>query len=89
MLVFCSRPGSLRLHRGQGCRAFDRRSAISPAQTAEVSDHPGLQSRGPRNDGRTFFELRQITRTVCDSGKPEAPPEVAAVLKELDGHAHR
>jgi hypothetical protein len=38
--------------------------------------------------GRTFFELRQILRTIA--GAPSlCPVDVATTLKELDGHAHR
>jgi hypothetical protein len=37
--------------------------------------------------GRTFFEVRQILRTV--STTRACPDGVACTLKELDGHAHR
>jgi hypothetical protein len=37
--------------------------------------------------GRTFFEVRQILRTVLASRA--CPDGVACMLKELDGHAHR
>jgi hypothetical protein len=63
--------------------------ASSAAQTARVLLTLGCNFLAIETVGRTFFELRQITRTVCDSGKPEAPPEVATVLEELDGRAHR
>jgi ribose 5-phosphate isomerase RpiB len=39
--------------------------------------------------GRTFFEVRQILRIVCQPGQPACPPGVACALAELDGHAHR
>jgi hypothetical protein len=39
--------------------------------------------------GRTFFEIRQILRTLCVPGAARCPPGVACTLKELDGHAHR
>lgn len=64
-------------------------AALSPAQTARVLLTLGCNFMAIETAGRTFFELRQIARTVCDSGKPEAPPETAVVLKELDGRAHR
>jgi hypothetical protein len=38
--------------------------------------------------GRTFFELRQMLKTIV-TGEVRCPDEVAKVLKELDGHAHR
>jgi hypothetical protein len=63
--------------------------AVSAAQAARVLLTLGCNFVAIETAGRTFFELRQITRTVCDSGKPEAPPEAALVLKELDGCAHR
>ena len=64
-------------------------TAISAAQAARVLITLGCNFMAIETTGRTFFELRHITRTICDSGKPEAPPEVGAVLKELDGRAHR
>ena len=39
--------------------------------------------------GRTFFEIRQILRILCESGQTVCPPGVACTLQELDGHAHR
>ena len=39
--------------------------------------------------GRTFFELRQIIRTLCQAAHPVCPAGVANTLRELDGHAHR
>jgi ribose 5-phosphate isomerase RpiB len=38
--------------------------------------------------GRTFFEVRQILRTLITSGA-RCPDGVACTLRELDGHAHR
>jgi hypothetical protein len=38
--------------------------------------------------GPTFFELRQILRTIATRA-PKCPDAVAILLKELDGHAHR
>ena len=64
-------------------------TAFSAAQAARVLITLGCNFMAIETTARTFFELRQITRTICDSGKPEAPPEVAPVLKELDGRAHR
>ncbi len=39
--------------------------------------------------GRTFFEVRQMLRLLCQPGRPACPPGVACTLAELDGHAHR
>ncbi len=38
--------------------------------------------------GRTFFELKQMLRTIATSSG-ECPAAVAETLQELDGHAHR
>jgi ribose 5-phosphate isomerase RpiB len=38
--------------------------------------------------GRTFFEVRQILRTLM-TAPTHCPDGVACTLKELDGHAHR
>jgi hypothetical protein len=38
--------------------------------------------------GRTFFELRQILRTIA-TAPAACPVTLADTLKELDGHAHR
>lgn len=38
--------------------------------------------------GRTFFEVRQILRTLID-GSRRCPDGVACTLTELDGYAHR
>jgi ribose 5-phosphate isomerase RpiB len=38
--------------------------------------------------GRTFFEIRQILRTLI-AGTRTCPDGVACTLRELDGHAHR
>ena len=37
---------------------------------------------------RTFFEVRQILRTLYQGGL-HCPDGVAFTLRELDGHAHR
>jgi hypothetical protein len=39
--------------------------------------------------GRTFFELRQILRTIAAAPPPPCPAPLATTLQELDGHAHR
>jgi hypothetical protein len=39
--------------------------------------------------GRTFFELRQILKTICGVDRPLCPDDSALTLQELDGHAHR
>jgi hypothetical protein len=63
--------------------------AVSPAQVARALITLGSNFVALETAGRTFYELRQMVRTVIDSGKPQAPPELALVLKEQDGSAHR
>lgn len=36
---------------------------------------------------RTYFECKEILRLCCEGGA--CPPQIACVLQELDGHAHR
>ncbi len=36
---------------------------------------------------RTYFECKEMMRLCCDGAI--CPPKVAAILQELDGHAHR
>jgi hypothetical protein len=38
---------------------------------------------------RTYYECRELLRLCQDGTAAACPPEVAGVLKELDGHAHR
>jgi ribose 5-phosphate isomerase RpiB len=38
--------------------------------------------------GPTFFEMRQMLKTIVTS-PVQCPDEVVKTLKELDGHAHR
>ncbi len=38
---------------------------------------------------RTYYEFKELLRMCQDGGAAACPPEVACVLKELDGHAHR
>jgi len=39
--------------------------------------------------GRTFFELKQLVRAVCSTDQPACSGELARVIEELEGHAHR
>jgi hypothetical protein len=39
--------------------------------------------------GQTFFEVRQILRAASAGRSSACPPEVAKILAELEGHAHR
>lgn len=67
-----------------------RAAAVSsPAQATKARAGLGANLLAIEPTGRTFFELRQIVRTVCGNGAAPCPDAVADVLKELDGHAHR
>jgi hypothetical protein len=39
--------------------------------------------------GRTFYECKALLQLCCARAPACCPPEVACVLQELDGHAHR
>lgn len=39
--------------------------------------------------GRTFYEFKQLLRLCCNCDGANCPPNIACVLEELDGHAHR
>jgi len=40
-------------------------------------------------NGRTFYEFKQLLRLCCDCNGARCPPNLACMLQELDGHAHR
>ena len=66
-----------------GVRAVAVGSVAQAAQAAALAAN--LVAVAPQV--RAYFELRQILRAAC---KPAAcPDDVAKVLRELDGHAHR
>jgi len=67
-----------------------RAVAIASAQQAtQALGTVGANVLALETAGRTFFELKQILRCVAESGKTGCPAELASVLQELDGHAHR
>jgi len=39
--------------------------------------------------GRTYFEIRQILKTAATGKTHGCPPEMAKILLEIEGHAHR
>jgi hypothetical protein len=66
-----------------------RAGAISNnAQALHVQKNLGANLFAIAFPGPTFFELRQMLRTIA-TGAPKCPDAVANFLKELDGHAHR
>jgi len=60
----------------------------SVAQAARVKKNLGANVFAIEVPGPTFFELRQILKTIA-TGAPGCPPKIADILKELDGHAPR
>jgi ribose 5-phosphate isomerase RpiB len=69
-----------------GIRAVAVASAVQATQALKTI---GANLLALDSAGRTFFELRQILRTAALSGQAGCPAELASVLQELDGHAHR
>jgi len=87
-IVFCQDAGLLCCvaNKLAGLRAVPVASA---AQAARAALSLGANLVAVELGGRTFFEVRQILRTVCVPGTPACPAGVACTLGELDGHAHR
>ena len=87
-VVFCQDPGLVCCvaNKVAGLRAA---SVVSVAQAARAALTLGANLLAVEMPGRTFFELRQILRTLCTSAGPSCPDGVACTLRELDGHAHR
>ncbi len=63
-------------------------AVLSVAQVVCAKKNLGANLFAIETPGRTFFELRQMLKTIV-TGAVRCPDEVAKVLKELDGHAHR
>jgi len=62
---------------------------VTVAQAARAALTLGTNLAAVEMPGRTFFEVRQILRTLCLPGAAACPDGVALTLRELDGHAHR
>jgi ribose 5-phosphate isomerase RpiB len=87
-VVFCDDPGLVCCvaNKVAGLRAV---AVTTVTQAARATLALGANLVAVELPGRTFFEVRQIIRTVCQAGAAECPPGVACTLRELDGHAHR
>jgi hypothetical protein len=87
-VLFCQDPGLVCCvsNKVAGLRAV---AVVTAAQAARATLTLGANLLAVEMPGRTFFELRQILRTVCAAGDPVCPAGVACSLQELDGHAHR
>ena len=65
-----------------------RAAAVSTvAQAARALESFGANLLVVEMADRTYFECKELLR-LCSAGA-ECPPEVACILEELDGHAHR
>ncbi len=87
VVLFCEDPGlvSCVANKVAGLRAVAV-TTVSQAARATLSLAANLLV--VEMPGRTFFEIRQILRTLCASSSV-CPEGVACTLKEMDGHAHR
>jgi hypothetical protein len=87
-VVFCGDPGLVCCvaNKLPGLRAA---AAATVAQAARATLTLGANLLAVEMPGRTFFEVRQILRTLCECREPACPPGVDCTLKELEGRAHR
>jgi ribose 5-phosphate isomerase RpiB len=63
--------------------------ASTAAQALQATKDLGANLLAVEMPGRTFFEVRQILRTVSQAGRPACPRELADILGKLETHAHR
>jgi hypothetical protein len=86
-VIFCEDPGLVCCvaNKVPGLRAIAI-ATISQATRAALTLNANLLA--VEMPGRTYFEIRQILRTMCLSAR-SCPDSVASILQELDGHAHR
>ncbi len=86
-VIFCGDPGLVCCvaNKTTGVRAVPVTTVSQAARATLTLGANVLAVEMPR---RTFFEIRQILRTLCLTAAT-CPPDVAATLRELDGHAHR
>jgi hypothetical protein len=86
VVAFCQDPGLIccLANKVPGLRAVP---AISVPQSSRACKSLGANFLAIAVSGRTFFELRQMIRTLCRDEISCSEP-VAAVLKELEGPCH-
>ena len=86
-VIFCGDPGLICCvaNKTTGVRAV---AVTTVSQAARATLTLGANVLAVEMPGRTFFEIRQILRTLCLT-TAACPPDVACTLQELDGHAHR
>jgi hypothetical protein len=85
--VFCHDAGlaSCIANKVAGVRAA---AVATVAQGARALDQLGANVLVIEMAGRTYFECKEMLRLCC-RGTAVCPDQVACVLQELDGHAHR
>ena len=85
--VFCRDAGlaSCIANKVAGVRAA---AVATVAQAARALDQLGANVLVIEMAGRTYFECKEMLRLCCQ-GTAVCPDQVACVLQELDGHAHR
>lgn len=86
-VVFCHDPGLVCCvgNKLPGLRAAN---VSGVAQTAKAVLTLGVNLVAVEMPGRTFFELRQILRTLC-TASGGCPQALASTLQELERHANR
>jgi len=86
--LFCQDPGLVCCvaNKVAGVRAV---AVFTVAQAARAGLTLAANLAAVEMPGRTFFEVRQILRTLCTNRDAACPEAVACTLRELDGHAHR
>jgi hypothetical protein len=87
-VVFCHDPGLVCCvaNKVAGLRAV---AVVTVTQAAQALLTLGPNLVAVEMPGRTFFEIRQILRSLCVADAAACPDGVACTLRELDGHAHR
>ena len=86
-IAFCSNPGL-------ACCIANKVAGIRAAAVGDSAQAERVRKTFAANllaiesPGRTFFEYRQIVKAIA-GGQTTCPSDVAAILQELDGHAHR
>jgi hypothetical protein len=87
-VVFCEDPGLVCCvaNKVPGLRAVP---VTTVGQAARATLTLAANLLAVEMPGRTFFEVRQILRTLYVAQAGACPDGVACTLRELDGHAHR
>lgn len=87
-VIFCDDAGlaSCVANKVPGIRAV---AVAGIPQARQALANLGANLLAVEQNGRTFYEFKQILRLCCEQPTACCPDGVARVLQELDGHAHR